>query len=369
MLNKHESILRIFKEHKSDILLSESLEKHIRQAHVSLSEYVNLSRIKFGIQACSSSRIYLDTKYWLLLRDSQLSVNNDPDLAEILERLKFLVRNSKAICPISPSIFFEILKQTDPATKIATAKIVDELSNGYTIINHYDILKNELLYFGKHLKGEDISFEAHKITLWRKVATILGDDNFNFLNASLEIQKAFYDFLYTLNFTDIIEILNHSKPPLEFNDEELANKLTEGKFAHEHEITSFKLLLAQELYSTIMGILEIYKNDKEVISELSNFQSNIDFKSPNIFHKIPSFYSFASIHSAIRFDKKRKYKPNDFMDFIHASTAIPYYDILLTENSLKHLLTTKPLRLDKEFNIKILSEPKEVKSFLEQYLI
>jgi hypothetical protein len=88
-----------------------------------------------------------------------------------------------------------------------------------------------------------------------------------------------------------------------------------------------------------------------------------------LFHQIPSFYSYASIHSAIRLDKKRKYKTNDFMDFIHASTAIPYYNIFFTENSLKHLLTTKPLKLDKEFNVVIYSDPKEANSFLKNYLL
>ncbi len=367
MNSKRDSILRIFNEHKTTDMFIESIKRHKAQPEVSLSEYINTSRIKFGLEACSMPRIYLDTKYWIMLRDSCMSVNKDPDIKEIMERLSHLVNQNKIICPISPSIFFEILKQSDPDTKLATAKIVDSLSRGFTIINHYDILKNELIYFGKILKGEKISFEAHKITLWRKVGTILGDDNFIIKNTSLKIKKTFYDLLYKINFSDIIEILNSSPQQYNYDDELLSKKLNDGKISHEHENTSFKLLLAQELLSSVLGILEIFKDDKEIISELSNFQSNIDFKDiDKIFKQIPAFYSYASIHSAIRFDKKRNYKPNDFMDFIHAATAIPYYNIFLTENSLKHLLTTRPLKLDKEFKIEIYSYPNEANSFLKQ---
>jgi hypothetical protein len=61
-----------------------------------------------------------------------------------------------------------------------------------------------------------------------------------------------------------------------------------------------------------------------------------------------------------RADKGRKYKPNDWQDFYHAVTALPYFDFLLTERSLKHVLTTPPLCLDALYGAQVLCGEEEI---------
>ena len=70
---------------------------------------------------------------------------------------------------------------------------------------------------------------------------------------------------------------------------------------------------------------------------------------------LPSFEIRAGVHAAIRSDYNRKYKKGDVDDVNHATVALPYFDYFLTEKSLAHLITTKPLRYDQLFGCTVLS--------------
>ncbi len=63
----------------------------------------------------------------------------------------------------------------------------------------------------------------------------------------------------------------------------------------------------------------------------------------------------AGLHAALRWDRKRKYKRNDFNDFHHAIAAIPYCDFFLTDHGLRHLVAHKRLRFSEFFACKTLS--------------
>ena len=65
------------------------------------------------------------------------------------------------------------------------------------------------------------------------------------------------------------------------------------------------------------------------------------FKKPETRNGLRSLHIGASIHAAMRWDKKRKFKPNDYYDFEHATAALSYCDAFLTEGSL-HSLATRP---------------------------
>ena len=58
----------------------------------------------------------------------------------------------------------------------------------------------------------------------------------------------------------------------------------------------------------------------------------------------------ASLHTLVRWNKERKYKRDDYYDFRHAQNALPYYDYLFTENSLKDLTTHPKFKLSEKYN-------------------
>jgi hypothetical protein len=57
-------------------------------------------------------------------------------------------------------------------------------------------------------------------------------------------------------------------------------------------------------------------------------------------------------------DSTRKYKITDVHDIGHATAALPYCDIFLTEHSLRHLLTRQDLGLDRQFKCIVISDTK-----------
>jgi hypothetical protein len=293
MDNLHDKIIEILDKSKSSDTYIESIERHKNKSEVLLDDYIKSSRIKFGKDVCSILRIYLDTKYWILLRDSYSRLNRDPNLNEILEKLLNLVKLNKVICPVSPSIIYEILKQSDSNSRLASSKIIDQLSNGFTILDHYDILKKEFILFGKILSGENVSIYHQQESLWNKVGTIFSDVYIKNIGASLEIQKSFYDIMCNLKYSDIIEYLNLLPRKKNLFYEHLNEIINNGKFSHEHEVITFKELQIHELKSTLVGFLEIFGNDTEVISVLSNFHNKCEYEVYEKIHNIiPSFYLY-----------------------------------------------------------------------------
>jgi hypothetical protein len=59
-------------------------------------------------------RIYLDTRYWVFLRDAAMGRTKHPVHDDLLAILQRLVASGAAICPLSDSAMFELHKQTDP---------------------------------------------------------------------------------------------------------------------------------------------------------------------------------------------------------------------------------------------------------------
>lgn len=59
--------------------------------------------VALGRSLDGRAAIYLDTKFWIVLRDCAVGRNSDPAAQELLVRLCKLVRDGEAFCPISES--------------------------------------------------------------------------------------------------------------------------------------------------------------------------------------------------------------------------------------------------------------------------
>jgi hypothetical protein len=84
------------------------------------------------------------------------------------------------------------------------------------------------------------------------------------------------------------------------------------------------------------------------------------FEARRISTEIPGVHISSGLHAAVRLDRNRKYKANDFEDFRHAVVALPYYDIFCTEKSLRHLLCHQPLQYDQAYGTRVVSDDAEV---------
>ena len=105
------------------------------------------------------------------------------------------------------------------------------------------------------------------------------------------------------------------------------------------------------------------KNDKKIDSQLiSNIIYNI-FDQKKIEQYLPSIDIGAMLHAKLRWNKTQKYKQGDFDDIRHATMALPYYDFLFTERSLRNMI--HECKYDKKYNCKVMSNNEDIIEVLE----
>ncbi len=80
----------------------------------------------------------------------------------------------------------------------------------------------------------------------------------------------------------------------------------------------------------------------------------------------PGIAIIAGLDAAIRCSRDRAFTKNDFDDIRHAAIALPFADYFFTENSLCHLLTTKPLQYDRKYSVQVVSKPEQVLAVLRR---
>jgi hypothetical protein len=78
---------------------------------------------------------------------------------------------------------------------------------------------------------------------------------------------------------------------------------------------------------------------------------------------IPTLQISAAIQASF-IHSGQKFSKNDFADAQHAAMALPYVDAFFCDRSLKHKLTTPPLRFDTAYSTVILSDPTAILEYL-----
>jgi len=362
-------------------------EKHISEPNISVDEYVRTRKIEVGRSAAQHKLIYLDTRYWIILRDVLLERRTETSSVYLLDCLRFLVRNHKVICPISESTFIELLKQEDRRTRRKTAELIDELSFGVTFAPEQERIGTEFAHFF-HSHDERNPLYPLKWLIWSKLGFVLGvvipQDTGLSPDIELAMQKVCFDQIWESSLTETVDSISDSQPPVS-NFDELASKLNKGSAKNADKIINFKQLYLREirgglsLYMSVAGkILEgIFERHKGITPGISaderkqyerqllNFFVKA-FKKTKISRLLPTLHIHAICHASVRWDKMRKLKGNDLFDFHHAAAAVPYCDVFLTEKPLQQLLEQKHLEINQDFDCKIISSVSEAVGFLEK---
>jgi hypothetical protein len=352
---------------------SKEAEAYMRQKRIALAEQFVLPK----------RRIYLDTKFWVLLRDVRLKRVMHDALPALLERVESLVRDGLAICPMNADILFEACKHDDPEILRATAQLLDDLCLGVCIAPMNERINTEVCHFLHTKLGESV----HPLNqlVWIKPAYFLGfvtPDMYNLPDEiNLEMQKSWADEMWNVSVATVIDFLlqrgGTKKMAATFAD--ISPQLNQGKLDNLHRNKSFNALFLDE----IRGMLDVQRADfGELVAGLyekstgkkangtaheleasGNMVANLivgAFENNRVTsNELPTLRIGASLHAALRWDRQRKYKANDLFDFRHAEAALPYCDYFLTEHSLGHLLQDGNLDFQRHFACKVYSDPAE----------
>jgi hypothetical protein len=330
----------------------------VNGADVSATSYLIQYRRVLLNGLANSIRIYLDTNYWIYLRDAAMGRAVD-GAGDLLEELRSLVRSRRAICVLHFSTFGELAQQQGESLK-ATARLVDELTEGIAIVT-----LQELRYWqaGEYV-AEKLGL-AHEASLgaWTKVGQIFHSNiPLNKTNLSVEgrraILKGALDSFWNATMEDLCaqfdwETRNKLNVTIDAQtiaavEARKAQQLSVGLSRQRIRADEFKThlrdhfesLFAEQLRKANHQLGGVWQ-DKEIdrIAKGLVVTCFREFRSDRLGALLPSAAIPCELYSLYENDAKRRLRATDWNDWEHASAALPYCHYFFTERHLAHQLT------------------------------
>ncbi len=346
-------------------------------SNISLDAYVRSRQLQLAKSLERKKAVYLDIKFWIILRDVVTGLRSEPVETELLSLLREGVAEGRLFCPISDSTFAELLKKADVNSREVTAGLIDELSLGITLIPYELRAGTELAHF---LHSARTPNDVHPLDnlVWSKLSYVMGFSHPHgtpFDPATeLSMQKMFFDYMWTLSMREMIHRIGDHALPDSMRFDTLAQRLNELNAQHTAELRSF----VQTYETEVHGILDVFMDVAiDIVSQmvyeehgerppLSPEQRkeegrqlhNLLFaalKMETTKSVLPSLHIPASLHAAVRWNKQQRLKANDFLDFRHAVTALGYCDASFTERSLRSLVTASHVALDQMYGCHVVA--------------
>jgi hypothetical protein len=368
--------------------MSELSKRHFAEPHISASRHRDARRLELGAYVAGKTRIYLDQRYWIYCRDAHLGKPQQPIHAPIWETLCALVDAGKAICPVAYPVLVETFKQSDPASRAATAAVIDRLARCVAMQPSHELIGCELHHFIlKNSKGIDAVHPLAQLA-WTYPAWIVGQGVPHFPKldeaANNALQKCAFDLLAVLPFSALVKAGRGGSFSADFDTDDHYQKLNAGAQAHQHEVTSFDAVFLSE----VAGVLDIYDElipslwirllEKETgkkaepptpseAAESVRLTRNLvhnAYRLKKLKTDLPFVHILAGLHAAVRY-RRQPYKSGDHWDFLHAHQALPYCNAFFTEKGLGNLLCVRPLEYDRAYGCRVLWDDKDVLAYLK----
>ena len=359
--------------------VSAAIRWHRAPPHVTLDDHVRRKRIELGESLAQRHAVYLDTRYWIHLRDAQLGRAIGGEYLDLLAELRSAVNAGRAFCPLSAATFIELLKQSDPVCRRETATLVDELSLGVSLCDEETRVATELAHlFHKYGHAGDLHPLAHLV--WVRLPYVLGVQHRmpEHLDAEerVALAKAFFDHLWSRGMTDIVNVIGSATLSEDF--EGIATRLNQGNAAHAYDLRSFKDTYLKEIEGALDLLADTGADILEWMFERatgqgadSTVESRRDAKQ-HVFallaaiaekgkaaEAFPTLHAQAKCHATVRWNKGQLIDGNTLLDFHQAVAAVVYCDAFFTDGPLRVILTQKHVALDREFGCTVISDMSE----------
>jgi hypothetical protein len=310
--------------------LVEFILYHRSHPEVSVSAQVAARMEQLADQVVSRTRVYLDTNYWILLRDAAMGRPRDPTHEQLLAVLTEATAAETHVCPVGEGVFFELLRQSDERTRLATAKLIDSLGQGITIQNLHDRIQTELHSFISATSQQQMLPEPPLRRVWLKIGHVLGslypvlpkfDDA-----EELAVQKAFLDVMWSITLEEMLADTDIRAVSDSSDFGALAQRLSSESAIHAEEMTAFQTVYLSE----IAGFFDACSDGLEAVflrmyresnpdcvlptrAELAEIRSRLAVYFTNIFRysdpgtALPANQIVSGLHAYIRWQRQRRY--------------------------------------------------------------
>lgn len=368
--------------------MNRTIAQHLASPDTSLDEHVRQCQIALARKLEHKKAIYLDLNFWIIVSDAAIGARTNPLELELLGLLRELVAGEMAFCPISDSTFAEVFKQQENRTRNATATLIDELSNGVALVPFETRIATELAHFIHSHGTSDRVYPLDQL-VWTKLSHVLGyvsPSNTGFDGKTeLAIQKAFFDHMWAISFSEIVNRVGDSMPLDRRVYDALATRLNVGNAKHAEELRSFPHTYSVE----IAGVVDVYAQMAvEIVNEMDSRATGApmlrgseewlayarqwenrlvaEFRKEPAKNALRTMHTNTCLHAYVRWNNGHQLEANHFYDFRHASAALPYCDAFLTERQLRDMATAKHTALDKRYGCRVISQLDEAVDYLRE---
>lgn len=332
--------------------------------------------------------IYLDTNFWVRLRDAARGTGS-AEAVRLLQTLRTMVRRREALCVSQIYSLLEVGKQEEQSLRV-TAELLDELTEGVAIASTDDLLRWECAQFVTATVKRDVT---QGLCPWTKVGQIHKNElpalpGPTTVAGGEAVLKAALDSLWNLSFEYAFERLGwdtKNKLGFQLDDEVLANvekrkaeQLTKGYTLDQVRANEFEQQVHAQLMPVATELLRTWhtaRNFPEGLSALLRDQRAVEhtaveqFKARSLGKLLPGLSIMTELYALYETDRntKRPISSSDWFDSSHAAAALPYCDVFLTERNLAHKLK-QMLKADVQYGCQVISSLEEaLVQFCEPY--
>jgi hypothetical protein len=354
-----------------------TLEDHLKHPEVSIEGHIAARSSALAASLEGKTAIYLDTRFWVILREVREGVRTGPGDRKLVYHIERLVESGRAFCPIAEPTFTELMKQGSLDQRVQTARAVDDLSGGVSLLPDTD----RMLAEAEHLLLAKLLHRASPRPVpWTGLGFVLGslypvDTVFSGAD-ECAVQKAVYDRLWEKRLADIVAMLDSdawSRP-----DERAveADRINAANAAHRADMVSFDKVLEQEFQGVAQSCVE---HLPQLSATLAPFEADMPLEPWKMWtvalremlkvednaRALPTAHVHAVIHALFRWEyRDKKLSPNDLVDFRHAAAALGHCDALLTDGALCRTLCHRRLSLQRVHRRFVTSDVDDAIEFL-----
>jgi hypothetical protein len=338
------------------------------RAHATIDRYARSRQIDLARSIADRAKIYLDVRFWIIVREVAAGTETGPAARKLLHLLRRGVSQGALVCPISESTFIEVMKQANtPTRRIATARLIDELSLGVSIINSRSRIATEIGHFFYAALSEPALHPMQDL-VWTKLSYALGYVHPSLPEidgeTELALQKGFFDKMWNLSLSQIVHTIGDNWAA---EGEELPNsarQINTDIKAHAGSLVSYPAAYRDE----IIGVLDVSADlaadamagmaeragvtptepGSPAWTESGRMCRNLliaAFEKPTTRNTLRTIHALASFHAGLRWDRNTNFTANDFFDFEHAAAAVAYCDAFFTEGFLAQIANAGQIRL------------------------
>jgi len=351
----------------------ESSDHHRRHHEVTLESHLSTLQSEL-FSAMSSARIvYLDTAYWLGMRDVLRGIRPSEVYVSIHRKLEQLCAERAVICPLSTPLFHELMRQKDPSSREATARLLDQFSLGVGLRPPDEIIRTEIrCQIYRSIQHSAANESGGNV--WCKGAFLLGKNRFDQTPLPEEqhtyIQKCYADSLWNMSVRDILDLLGDDEYPLHDNGTQAGAFNLDFRYYRNHTVARKEIrnqelaaIWHQRAFAAFREIAaEILSAEPDLCTEYLSRKSAEGQYDPKI---LPNLQIYAALSSFFAADHRKKVVASDVPDIDHVAFALPYSEIFACDRRIAHALRSGPDSIESKYDAKIIGSASELDEALD----